>query len=106
MGGGLSTGWVEWGGERFEFTDAPSYVEKNWGDSFPAKWFWVRGVGSVGRVGLVRWVGTGKGGWADAVYTRGWGRENDFSFITSTSPFSCVGEKVIGRQFGNTAQMK
>lgn len=42
MAGGLSTGWIEWGGERYEFEDAPSYSEKNWGGSFPLKWFWVQ----------------------------------------------------------------
>ncbi|CAK7353270.1 unnamed protein product [Dovyalis caffra] len=35
-------GWIEWGGERFEFKDAPSYSEKNWGGAFPRKWFWVQ----------------------------------------------------------------
>ncbi|KAK4852930.1 hypothetical protein QYF36_001233 [Acer negundo] len=33
-------GWIEWDGERFEFEDAPSYSEKNWGGAFPRKWFW------------------------------------------------------------------
>ncbi|CAI0408487.1 unnamed protein product [Linum tenue] len=42
MAGGLSTGWIEWDDERFEFTDAPSYSEKNWGGGFPRKWFWVQ----------------------------------------------------------------
>ncbi|XP_050212527.1 tocopherol cyclase, chloroplastic [Mercurialis annua] len=42
MAGGLSTGWIEWGGDRFEFKDAPSYSEKNWGGGFPRKWFWVQ----------------------------------------------------------------
>ncbi|XP_010526174.1 PREDICTED: tocopherol cyclase, chloroplastic isoform X1 [Tarenaya hassleriana] len=42
MAGGLSTGWIEWDGERFEFEDAPSYSEKNWGGGFPRKWFWVQ----------------------------------------------------------------
>ncbi|XP_020536393.1 tocopherol cyclase, chloroplastic isoform X2 [Jatropha curcas] len=41
MAGGLSTGWIEWDGERFEFKDAPSYSEKNWGAGFPRKWFWI-----------------------------------------------------------------
>ncbi|RRT85171.1 hypothetical protein B296_00000896 [Ensete ventricosum] len=36
------TGWIEWDGERFEFENAPSYSEKNWGGGFPRKWFWVR----------------------------------------------------------------
>ncbi|TXG62023.1 hypothetical protein EZV62_013386 [Acer yangbiense] len=34
--------WIEWDGERFEFKDAPSYSEKNWGGAFPRKWFWVQ----------------------------------------------------------------
>ncbi|MBA0690504.1 hypothetical protein Goari_008171, partial [Gossypium aridum] len=35
-------GWIEWDGERFEFQDAPSYSEKNWGGAFPRKWFWAQ----------------------------------------------------------------
>ncbi|KAM0933174.1 putative tocopherol cyclase [Dioscorea sansibarensis] len=42
MAGGLSTGWIEWDGERYEFENAPSYSEKNWGAGFPRKWFWVQ----------------------------------------------------------------
>ncbi|XP_044464354.1 tocopherol cyclase, chloroplastic isoform X3 [Mangifera indica] len=41
MAGGLSTGWIEWDGERFEFQNAPSYSEKNWGGGFPRRWFWI-----------------------------------------------------------------
>lgn len=41
MACGLSTGWIEWDGELFEFENAPSYSEKNWGGGFPRKWFWV-----------------------------------------------------------------
>uniref|UniRef100_A0A2P2JB86 Uncharacterized protein MANES_16G072000 n=1 Tax=Rhizophora mucronata TaxID=61149 RepID=A0A2P2JB86_RHIMU len=44
MAAGLSTGWIEWDGELFEFNNAPSYSEKNWGGGFPRKWFWVRHV--------------------------------------------------------------
>lgn len=39
--GCFPAGWIEWGGKRYEFEDAPSYSEKNWGGSFPLKWFWV-----------------------------------------------------------------
>ncbi|KAL3655661.1 Tocopherol cyclase, chloroplastic [Castilleja foliolosa] len=50
MGGGLSTestncwakGWIEWDEKRYEFKNAPSYSEKNWGGAFPRKWFWVQ----------------------------------------------------------------
>lgn len=41
MAHGLATGWVEWQGKRYQFTDAPAYSEKNWGSSFPQKWFWL-----------------------------------------------------------------
>jgi tocopherol cyclase len=41
MAHGLATGWIEWPGQRFEFVDAPAYAEKNWGRSFPQKWFWI-----------------------------------------------------------------
>lgn len=40
MASGLSTGWIEWDGERYEFENAPSYSEKNWGAAFPRRWFW------------------------------------------------------------------
>lgn len=38
---GLATGWIDWHGKREEFIDAPAYMEKNWGHSFPEKWFWI-----------------------------------------------------------------
>jgi tocopherol cyclase len=38
---GLSSGWIEWRGKRYEFNDAPAYGEKNWGKSFPKGWFWL-----------------------------------------------------------------
>jgi len=38
---GLATGWIEWRGKRYEFNNAPAYSEKNWGGSFPQKWFWL-----------------------------------------------------------------
>ncbi len=41
MAHGLATGWIEWEGERYQFADAPAYSEKNWGTSFPEKWFWL-----------------------------------------------------------------
>ncbi len=41
MAHGLASGWIEWQGNRYEFTDAPAYSEKNWGRSFPQKWFWL-----------------------------------------------------------------
>jgi tocopherol cyclase len=41
MAHGLATGWAEWNGKRYTFTDAPAYSEKNWGGAFPTKWFWL-----------------------------------------------------------------
>jgi tocopherol cyclase len=41
MAHGLANGWIEWNGQRYEFTNAPAYGEKNWGRSFPNQWFWV-----------------------------------------------------------------
>ncbi|DBA67375.1 TPA: hypothetical protein ACH3X2_001667 [Trebouxia sp. C0005] len=41
MAHGLSTGWIECDGKRYDFHDAPSYSEKNWGGRFPSKWWWV-----------------------------------------------------------------
>ena len=42
MSHGLATGYLEWGGKRFDFKDAPAYSEKNWGLGFPKRWFWVQ----------------------------------------------------------------
>lgn len=42
MNRGRATGWVEWKGQRYEFSGAPAYGEKNWGGAFPKKWFWVQ----------------------------------------------------------------
>lgn len=41
MAHGLASGWIDWNGKRYEFTDAPAYGEKNWGGAFPKKWFWL-----------------------------------------------------------------
>lgn len=41
MAHGLATGWIEWNGKRYDFTNAPAYGEKNWGRAFPQKWFWL-----------------------------------------------------------------
>lgn len=38
---GLASGWIEWRGKTYRFEDAPAYSEKNWGGSFPQKWFWL-----------------------------------------------------------------
>ena len=42
MAHGRSSGRIDWGGRTYEFQDAPSYAEKNWGAGFPRRWFWVQ----------------------------------------------------------------
>ncbi len=39
---GFATGWIEWNGTRYIFHHSPFYAEKNWGGSFPQKWFWIQ----------------------------------------------------------------
>ncbi len=41
MAHGLATGCIDWNGKKYEFNDVPAYSEKNWGHSFPSKWFWI-----------------------------------------------------------------
>jgi tocopherol cyclase len=41
MAHGLATGAIDWNGKYYEFTNVPAYMEKNWGRSFPQKWFWI-----------------------------------------------------------------
>ena len=41
MAHGLATGWIEWYGQRYAFSNASAYSEKNWGGAFPKKWFWL-----------------------------------------------------------------
>ena len=42
MAHGRATGWAEWQGHRYEFQQAPTYAEKNWGGAFPGRWFWLQ----------------------------------------------------------------
>ena len=49
MARGRATGYIDWGGKRYEFTDAPAYAEKNWGAGFPKKWFWIVSTGFEGE---------------------------------------------------------
>jgi tocopherol cyclase len=60
MAQGLATGWIEWQGHRYEFTDAPAYAEKNWGRSFPQKWFWINCNYFEGEADLAITAGGGR----------------------------------------------
>eukprot|EP00955_Chlamydomonas_euryale_P102567 365428-Chlamydomonas_euryale.AAC.24 len=42
MADGVASGWLDWGGKRYEFDAAPAYAEKNWGGGFPSKWAWAQ----------------------------------------------------------------
>ncbi|MEC4892914.1 MAG: tocopherol cyclase family protein [Oscillatoria sp. PMC 1051.18] len=59
---GLATGWIDWNGQRYEFTKAPAYSEKNWGRSFPQKWFWVNCNSFDNEPDLALTAGGGKRG--------------------------------------------
>uniref|UniRef100_A0A7S4K291 Tocopherol cyclase n=1 Tax=Odontella aurita TaxID=265563 RepID=A0A7S4K291_9STRA len=39
---GRASGTITWKGKRYDFTDTPFYAEKNWGGSFPRKWYWAQ----------------------------------------------------------------
>ncbi|MBE9113704.1 tocopherol cyclase family protein [Nodosilinea sp. LEGE 07298] len=60
MAHGYSTGWIEWQGKRYEFTNAPAYSEKNWGRSFPQKWFWLNCNAFDGVADLALTAGGGR----------------------------------------------
>jgi tocopherol cyclase len=57
---GLATGWIEWRGQRYEFSHAPTYSEKNWGRSFPEQWFWMNCNSFNETVGLAVTAGGGR----------------------------------------------
>jgi tocopherol cyclase len=38
---GLATGMITHRGKNYQFENVPFYSEKNWGYSFPEKWFWI-----------------------------------------------------------------
>lgn len=60
MAHGLATGWIEWNGKRYDFTDAPAYGEKNWGRAFPQKWFWLNCNGFDNEPDLALTAGGGR----------------------------------------------
>ncbi|HBL58567.1 MAG TPA: tocopherol cyclase [Cyanobacteria bacterium UBA8803] len=70
MAHGLATGWIDWNGKLYQFTDAPAYGEKNWGRSFPQKWFWLNCNSFDGEPDLALTAGGGKRGvlwWMESV---------------------------------------
>jgi tocopherol cyclase len=70
MAHGLATGWIDWNGQRYSFRDAPAYGEKNWGRSFPKKWFWLNCNSFTDEPNLALTAGGGKRGvlwWMESV---------------------------------------
>ena len=70
MAHGLATGWIEWHGDRYEFTNAPAYGEKNWGGAFPQKWFWLNCNSFTDEPDLALTAGGGRRGvlwWMESV---------------------------------------
>ena len=70
MAHGLATGWIEWNGKHYEFTNAPAYSEKNWGGAFPQKWFWLNCNSFDGEPDLALTAGGGRRGvlwWMESV---------------------------------------
>lgn len=70
MAHGLATGWVEWNGTRYHFSQAPAYAEKNWGGAFPQQWFWIQCNAFDGEADLALTAGGGRRrvlGWMESV---------------------------------------
>ncbi|MDY6782175.1 MAG: tocopherol cyclase family protein [Cyanobacteriota bacterium] len=70
MAHGLATGWIDWNGQRYYFRDAPAYGEKNWGRSFPQKWFWLNCNSFKNEPDLALTAGGGRRGvlwWMESV---------------------------------------
>lgn len=62
MAHALASGWIDWNGKLYEFTDAPAYGEKNWGRAFPKKWFWLNCNSFDGESDLALTAGGGRRG--------------------------------------------
>jgi tocopherol cyclase len=70
MAHGRATGWIDWQRKRYFFKDAPAYSEKNWGKSFPQKWFWLNCNSFDQEPDLTLTAGGGKRGvlwWMESV---------------------------------------
>ncbi len=70
MAHGRATGWIEWQSDRYEFSEAPAYSEKNWGGAFPQKWFWVNCNAFTAEPDLALTAGGGRRGvlwWMESV---------------------------------------
>jgi tocopherol cyclase len=60
MAHGLATGYIDWNGLIYNFSEAPAYSEKNWGSAFPQKWFWINCNSFSNESNLALTAGGGK----------------------------------------------
>ncbi|WP_414542529.1 tocopherol cyclase family protein [Nostoc sp. CCY0012] len=70
MAHGWASGWIDWNGKIYEFTNVPAYGEKNWGGAFPQKWFWINCNSFDNEPDLALTAGGGKRGvlwWMESV---------------------------------------
>lgn len=70
MAHGFASGWIDWNGKIYEFTNAPAYGEKNWGGAFPQKWFWLNSNSFDNEPDLALTAGGGRRGvlwWMESV---------------------------------------
>ena len=42
MADARASGYIHWNGTNYQFHNAPFYVEKNWGSTFPTNWYWIQ----------------------------------------------------------------
>ncbi|RUR86104.1 tocopherol cyclase family protein [Chlorogloeopsis fritschii PCC 9212] len=92
MAHGLASGWIDWNGRRYEFTNAPAYGEKNWGGAFPQRWFWANCNSFIDEPDLALTAGGGRRGvlwWMESVAMIGLHyRGNFYEFVPWNSQVS------------------
>ena len=103
MAKGKATGWIEWGGDdgeegeaggknRYEFEGAPAYAEKNWGGSFPSKWWWVQcDALEVAKGGGGAGAGAGEGRGSSGGNGNGGENESESEEGSGTAAVTAVG---------------
>lgn len=109
MAHGLATGWMNWNGKRYEFTNAPAYSEKNWGGAFPQKWFWLNCNSFDDEPDLALTAGGGRRGvlwWMESVAMIGIHHQGTFyEFVPWNSQVSwCIQPWGDWRMEAKTAQ--
>jgi len=92
MAHGMASGWIQWQGQRYDFDAVPAYAEKNWGGTFPIKWFWLQCNAFTAMPGLS--ITTAGGirdvlSWQEKVGIVGIHYQDQFyEFVSTKSPLS------------------